>query len=101
MSLKSFLQENFAIIKEEILPSGIADILNTDGIISNKDIEKINEERFRVHKCDILIKAIARFTTISDIHTTRKVIAAFRTEGYGHLFNKFAEDKGKIQRYSQ
>lgn len=101
LSLKSYLQENFAKIKEEILPTGIADILHTEGIISYKDIEKINEERFRVDKCDILIKAIARYTTTGDIHTARKVIYAFRTERYGYLFNEFENEKGRIQKYSK
>ncbi|XP_053395373.1 uncharacterized protein LOC123523932 [Mercenaria mercenaria] len=93
--LKSFIQRNFVLIKEEVDPSGIADILNTEGIITNNDVEMIREEKFRVGKCDILLKSIVRSTLKNDLHTPRKVISAFEKEGYGHLFKEFKTEKAK------
>jgi hypothetical protein len=83
------------VLKSEVDPSGIADSLFTDGILSENDVEKIREEKFRFDKCDILIKSIVRSKLKNDIHTPRKVITAFEKEGYGHLFQDFEKGKGK------
>lgn len=97
--LEFFLQRNFVLIKNEIDPSGVADILNSDGIISDNDVEMIREEKFRIEKCDILLKAIVRSKLKNDIHTPRKVITAFEKESYGYLFKDFEKEKGKNLKY--
>ncbi|XP_060552892.1 uncharacterized protein LOC132714134 isoform X3 [Ruditapes philippinarum] len=94
--LEYFLQRQFVVLKSEVDPSGVADSLFTDGILSENDVEKIREEKFRFDKCDILIKSIVRSKLKNDIHTPRKVITAFEKEGYGHLFQDF--EKGKEKR---
>lgn len=86
------------MLKDEVDPSGVADILYADGIISNSVVEIIREANYRVEKCDILLKAIAKSTLKNDIHITRKVINAFEKEGYGHLFQDFQHEKGKKKR---
>lgn len=83
------------MLKDEVDPAGIADTLNADGIISNRDVEIIREAKYRVEKCDILLKAIAKSTKNNDIHIPRKVISAFEKEGYGHLFKDFQHETGR------
>lgn len=93
--MDSFLSERFVKIKEEVSPSGIADILLSKDIITEIDVEKIREEKYRPDKCDILIKAIARGAKANDLNTSREVVDAFCTEGYDYLFTNIDSGKGK------
>ncbi|XP_052776372.1 uncharacterized protein LOC128214137 [Mya arenaria] len=90
--LKKFLQKNYILLKDEIDPKGIADILRAKGVIRRQAMERLGETKSRAQQADILIKAIAKSKMAKDVNVTRYVLDAFTDEGREDLFVSFEEE---------
>lgn len=58
--METCIRLNYKILKAELQPGEIADMLYEDGLLDDENIERISEAKERRFKCDVLLKAIRR-----------------------------------------
>ncbi|XP_060552886.1 uncharacterized protein LOC132714131 isoform X2 [Ruditapes philippinarum] len=89
--LVSFLQKKYKEMKSQLEPNELADIVFSKGLITEIDMEIIDEMKHRIEKCDKLIKSIV--TMSRKAHNEEwfvgKILDSFKKAKCGRLMDDF------------